>query len=61
MDRDRRMEALRTGRLTKEEVSEGWHFCPEWDYDLLHKDDPEAELCRCKRKEHDNPGTSQQS
>jgi hypothetical protein len=21
--------------LTKEELAEGWHFCPDWDYMLL--------------------------
>lgn len=29
------------GVLTKEEIAEGWHFCPEWDYRLIGPESPE--------------------
>lgn len=33
--------------LTKEEVAEGWHFCPDWDEMLIHQSWPEKECCLC--------------
>lgn len=41
--------ALITGQceLTEEEQEKGWHFCPEWDYDLIHPTWPESEACTC--------------
>ncbi len=36
-------------KLTPEEVAAGWHFCPDWDDMLIHKDGPEAGGCTCSR------------
>lgn len=36
------------GLLTVEEVNAGWHFCPDWDFLLIHDTDPEAESCACE-------------
>lgn len=36
--------------LTPEETKAGWHFCPDWDYMLIHKLDPEIEGCNCECK-----------
>ena len=38
-------EALETGELTDDEVAEGWHFCPELDYELLQCRGCVAEHC----------------
>ena len=35
--------------LTSQEIEEGWHFCWDWDGLLIHKDDPEAESCTCRK------------
>lgn len=35
-------------RLTDIEVADGWHFCPDWDFMLIHPLDKEAECCTCK-------------
>lgn len=35
------------GLLTVEEVNAGWHFCADWDFLLIHEDNPEAESCSC--------------
>ncbi len=35
-------------KLTKEELEDGWHFCPDWDDMLIHKEWPEIESCTCK-------------
>lgn len=36
--------------LTKEELEEGWHFCPDWDYMVINKyTSPEAECCLCEK------------
>lgn len=51
MNIDRYRELETTGQLTETEIAEGWHFCPEWDYMLIHPDFPEAEVCTCKNKE----------
>lgn len=24
------------------------HYCPEWDFDLIHPDTPEMECCLCQ-------------
>ena len=36
--------------LTAEESEAGWHFCPDWDYLLIHRSDPEIEGCTCEGK-----------
>lgn len=40
------------GRLTKEEMAAGWHYCPEWDYMLTNYNDEEGETCTCVPWEH---------
>jgi len=30
-----------------EEMAEGWHFCPEWDYLLIGGDMEELKCCTC--------------
>ena len=39
-----------TDDLTPEETAQGWHFCPDWDYMLIHNLDPEIEGCCCEWK-----------
>lgn len=41
----------RQARLTKAEVKEGWHYCPEWDGLLIHPSDPEADFCTALQAE----------
>lgn len=37
--------------LTKEELEEGWHFCPEWDEMLIGPPmKAEMEACLCSRQ-----------
>lgn len=33
--------------LTDEEVSQGWHFCYDWDYLLVGPGTAEIESCNC--------------
>lgn len=33
--------------LTEQEIIEGWHFCPDWDYLLIGPMTPEMEACTC--------------
>ena len=33
--------------LTGKELSEGWHFCPDWDGILVGPGTPEKESCLC--------------
>jgi hypothetical protein len=33
--------------LSSEEVSEGWHFCWDWDGLLVGPNTPEMEFCMC--------------
>ena len=33
--------------LTPEELSRGWHFCPDWDYMLIGPNMKECESCTC--------------
>lgn len=37
-------------QLTEEEVAEGWHFCPDWDFMLVGNDTPEKDGCCCSAK-----------
>lgn len=40
----------RTGEgLTEEEIKEGWHFCPDWDFLLVGPNMPEIQGCVCKQ------------
>jgi len=36
--------------LTEEEISEGWHFCWEWDGLLVGPGMKEIEVCNCQKK-----------
>lgn len=36
--------------LTEEEMSQGWHFCPEWDFLLINPEMGEFECCNCVRE-----------
>ncbi len=49
--RHRELESTQTDDLTPEEAKAGWHFCPDWDYMLIHKFDPEMVGCCCSWKE----------
>ena len=47
---DERFAALMrsdTLELTPEELSSGWHFCPEWDGLLVAPHTEEGEFCLC--------------
>ncbi len=37
-------------KLTPEEISQGYHFCCEWDGLLINNDDAEAYFCDCVPK-----------
>jgi hypothetical protein len=34
-------------RLTRTEIEDGWHMCPDMDYMLLHPSWPEHAECKC--------------
>ena len=38
---------LNGGNLTELEINQGWHFCPDWDYALIHPYDFEYDYCNC--------------
>jgi len=50
MDKERYQELTTSeeASLTIEEVEEGWQFCEDWDFMLIHKDQPEFESCTCE-------------
>ena len=33
--------------LTQEEIADGWHRCPDWDFMLVHPKMPESDACLC--------------
>lgn len=33
--------------LTNDEIADGWHFCAEWDFLLIHPTWPESKCCSC--------------
>lgn len=51
-----RFKQLTTGfvddktHLTDKECVEGWHFCPDWDFMLIHKSHPEFKRCLCSNE-----------
>ena len=50
MTPSRSLELERTGgTLTQEEMADGWHYCPEWDYMLVNMNDKEGDgsCCTC--------------
>lgn len=46
-ERYRQLMGDQSLKLTPEELAEGWHFCPDWDFLLIHESDGEAEGCTC--------------
>jgi hypothetical protein len=48
-DRWLELETNPDAKLTKEEVAEGWHFCPDWDFMLIHQHQPEYDACLCNK------------
>jgi hypothetical protein len=50
MNKLRYNELMRgTASLTQDEVTQGWHFCPDWDFLLIGPDSPEMECCTQRR------------
>jgi hypothetical protein len=49
MTEERWKELMRdqTLPLTKQEIADGWHFCPEWDGLLIGPGEMEWEFCMC--------------
>lgn len=50
MDRNRAVNLEKYGgMLTQEEMADGWHYCPDWDYMLVNMNDKEGEglCCNC--------------
>ena len=50
---DKRYIELDSGpdpQLTPEELKEGWHFCPDWDYMLLGPGMSDLGGCLCINK-----------
>jgi len=43
------LEGFYDGKLTEEEVKEGWHFCPDWDGLLVGPGMSEHECCTCRK------------
>lgn len=41
------------GKLPANVDTTGWHFCPDWDYMLIHTSWPETDGCTCKRSNND--------
>ena len=37
--------------LTEAEVKAGWHFCPDWNFRLIHPTDEEYKVCECGHTE----------
>jgi hypothetical protein len=42
------------GGLTSEEMKQGWHYCPDWDFLLIHPDNAEGESCTCAIAKYQN-------
>jgi hypothetical protein len=38
-------------KLTPEEIAAGWHFCSDWDYELVGPGTLEMTVCTCFSKE----------
>lgn len=59
MDEERwiELESGKVKHLTKEEMAEGWHWCPEWDYMLVGPGMKELDTCLCKLQKGDKHDT----
>lgn len=54
MNRKRYAELIKTdAKLTEDEKREGWHFCKEWDFMLIHNTYIEFDACICNLKYKD--------
>lgn len=52
MTAERHMHLDRSGDpLTAQELANGWHYCPDWDFLLVNSNDDEGEGCGCTCKE----------
>ena len=50
MKPERRREiSLTMCELTAEEKKQGFHFCPDFDFDVVGPNDPEIEFCLCNK------------
>lgn len=48
MDKQRYSDIVNErSELTDEEIKQGWHFCPEWDYMLVGPGMTERKYCEC--------------
>ena len=41
--------------LDEEEIKDGWHFCTEWDFMLIHNSLEEFYCCNCNVIKNSNP------
>ena len=48
-DRMRQLNSPESDSLTADEMRQGWHFCPDWDFMLVNVNDTEGEgaCCTC--------------
>lgn len=37
------------GKLTEQEVAQGWHFCPDWNDMLINVHRSEGDCCTCDK------------
>jgi len=47
-ERQKQLETTEDARLTAEEMAQGCHFCPDWDFMVVCNGDAEAQLCLCR-------------
>lgn len=48
MTRERLIELeFKNAKLTEQEIQNGWHFCPDWDYMVIGPESPEIKCCLC--------------
>jgi len=52
MTKGRYLELSKTGGPLTEEERKDWHFCYDWDYLLIHREDPTFEGCHCGFKDN---------
>ena len=56
MTNDRYLQAEHTGILTEEELKEGWHWCPDWDFMLIGPEmEGEWDCCSCPEPMNPDP------
>jgi hypothetical protein len=42
------LEYDENAQLTSDEITDGWHFCYDWDYMLIHTTWEEYNSCTCR-------------